>query len=112
MNEIIKSGGTLEKRVNHTKLAEVALLVWCGSMSFIGSIFLAINEPGLVFAGTLIGGGMIIIALFTNVEDLYLVWSDPVKFEKKDDPTVKIINLDECEDCKFDFETDSSMGDD
>ena len=106
---MLANGGKLEKRVVNSKMAEVALLVWCGSMAFIGSIFLAINDLGLVFAGTLIGGGLIIIAVFTDVEDLYLVWSDPVKFEKKDDPTVKTIDLDECNDCKIDFDPDSSM---
>lgn len=80
----VNKGATLKERVDNRKMATVAILVWCGTMSLIGSIMLAINDVGLVFTGVLIGGGLIIIALFIDVTDLYLVWSIPKDKEPTD----------------------------
>lgn len=83
LDTLIGKGFKVEERVDNEKMVKVALLTWCGAMSFIGSIFLAINDVGLVFVGTLIGGGLIIIAVFTNVTDTYLIWNEPTP-EKTD----------------------------
>lgn len=83
-DSLVNKGATLKERVDNRKMATVAILVWCGTMSLIGSIMLAINDAGLVFTGVLIGGGLIIIALFIDVTDLYLVWSIPKDKEPTD----------------------------
>lgn len=103
IDTLLAKGFKLEERADNRQLATVALLTWCGAMSIIGSIFLAINDVGLVFTGTLVGGGLIIIAVFTNVTDIYLVWNEPKK-EKTDAEKGLDALFDDCYECKLEYD--------